>query len=627
MAAPAIARADDGAVIYQRHCMACHGATGTGDGPATPWLWPRPRDLTRAEYKWRTTAIADGPTDGDLDAAIRFGAPGTSMPGFDGILSDADIGAVIAVVKRFAPPGARFAGRGKPATPIDPPPPDPLRGAALWPKLGCAACHGDAGKGDGPAARGLKVAPYDLTATPLRRPRTGDDPATVRRALRDSIAFGLAGTPMPGTTGSDADLWALADHVDALRFRGAIDPRAATALDPAAIAADRKARLEAGYWPGGGSAIEKQIFGTTILLQGPPPAGLAPAQASLSSRQCARCHMKQVREWRGSLHGHAASPGLIGQISRLGHDVADWDDVESCQRCHAPLAEQLPMLRPGHTGGDDKSIVYTKNPHYDAELRDEGITCAACHVRNHVRHGPPSVAPSLLSLPSYPLVTADIYQRSDMCLACHQLPPRLAVNGRPLLNTYREWLEGPYMRRGVQCQHCHMPNREHTWKGIHDPDTFRQGFAIDVDVQRTKARATLTNVGAGHYLPTTPTPAAWLRVELVDGDGRAIAGTRRERRIGRKIQFVKGAWKEVEDTRVPPGASIDLDTSWDVRAGAASIDVTVIVHPDDYYEGLFAQRLRAKLTSEVRTLFEVARARATASHYEAFRKRYAIPTK
>src|SRR5690606_8107556 len=35
---------------YQTLCLPCHGSAGAGDGPAAPWLWPRPRDFTRAEY-------------------------------------------------------------------------------------------------------------------------------------------------------------------------------------------------------------------------------------------------------------------------------------------------------------------------------------------------------------------------------------------------------------------------------------------------------------------------------------------------------------------------------------------------------------------------------------------------
>jgi hypothetical protein len=117
-----------------------------------------------------------------------------------------------------------------------------------------------------------------------------------------------------------------------------------------------------------------------------------------------------------------------------------------------------------------------------------------------------------LPAPGYPLVELAIYERSDFCMPCHQLPPRTAVNGKPLLNTYKEWLEGPYMARGIQCQHCHMPNREHTWLGIHDRDTVRQGMRATATARRTDGVvtvvATLANIGAGHFLPRQP-PRRW----------------------------------------------------------------------------------------------------------------------
>jgi hypothetical protein len=248
-----------------------------------------------------------------------------------------------------------------------------------------------------------------------------------------------------------------------------------------------------------------------------------------------------------------------------------------------------------------------------------------------VRHGPPTLAPSLLPRPGYPLVELPVYQRGDFCLGCHQLPPRNAVAGRPLLDTYREWLYGPYMKRGVQCQHCHMPNREHTWKGIHDPETFRQGIDVAARIRRTAsgdviATASVTNVGAGHYLPTTPTPAAWLEIELVDGKGRALAGTRVSRRIGRELRFGSKGFEQVEDTRIPPGASLAVDRAW--RGGAIGrathLRVVVRVKPDDYYEGLYRTRLAGKLVPEARQQFEVALARAVASEYVAYDQRWPI---
>jgi mono/diheme cytochrome c family protein len=619
-AAPA--GAGSGSALYNRYCLACHGVAGDGGGPAAPWLWPRPRDFTRGEYKWRSTRIADGPTADDLARTILLGAPGTSMPGYAGILTDADVAALTTVVGGFAADQA-LATRGiavpaQPAATAD----TITRGRELFTSLGCVACHGEAGRGDGPAAATLRdgagraAPPYDLTATPLRRPRASESAADVRAALWASISHGLAGTAMPGAPASTpaADLWAVVDYVDSIRHRGPASPL----LSAAAVAADRADAPPAVSWTGRGAPDEAAVWGGPIPLQGEPPASLAPAQASLSSQQCARCHAKQAREWQGSLHAHASSPGIYAQIIHPTADAPTWGDVESCQRCHAPLAEQLPVLR----GTTDK------NPAFDAALRDEGITCAACHVRNWTRRGPPRVAPSLIELDSYPLITLELYERSDFCMPCHQLPARIAVAGRPLLDTYREWLDGPYMKRGIQCQHCHMPNREHTWKGVHDPATFRQGFSISASARAGKdgtvaATASLRNVGAGHYLPTTPTPAAWLRVELLDGKGRAIPGTLRSRRIGRDIKYTAKGWQQIEDTRVAPGDAIELAAELPGKA-ATELEVTVVVHPDDYYERFYADHLAGKLDDDIRTLYEIAARRATASHYEAYRGRFEI---
>jgi len=72
-----------GAAVFARHCTPCHGADGRGDGPeavtfARPAMnlrkgpfWYVPRDATPQEQ-----AVA-------LARIVRFGVPGTSMPGHE----------------------------------------------------------------------------------------------------------------------------------------------------------------------------------------------------------------------------------------------------------------------------------------------------------------------------------------------------------------------------------------------------------------------------------------------------------------------------------------------------------------------------------------------------------------
>jgi len=539
--------------------------------------------------------VGEPPTDDDLRAAIRHGVAGTSMPAFDGIVSATEVDQLVAIVKGFTP--ATFAKRAKPFVLGPPPPAWERRGAELWKLEGCDKCHGAGGRGDG-TARGTAEPPYDLTTQPFRRPRAPTDDK--RKAIAMSIATGLTGTGMPGYAGTvtDGDLWALADHVMTL------NAKAAAAADRSVIERDKidddkASPLELGIWPGS-DPDEARVFGAPVAAQGTPPSSLAPAQASLSAQQCARCHAKQAREWTTSVHSQAAAWGLGAR--ELDHAVAEGT---SCNRCHTPLAEQQP-------GG----------PGYDASLRAEGVQCGGCHVRNWERRGPPRVAPSLLPAPGYPLVELALYERSDFCMTCHQLPPRTAVNGKPLLNTYKEWMEGPYMARGIQCQHCHMPNREHTWLGVHDRDTVRQAMNVGAKAFVTSGvvnvEATVTNVGAGHYLPTTATPALVVRIELFDAKGKAILGARDERRIGRSVAYDNG-WRETSDTRVPPGEATTFARAWKAgrTAETALARITIEVLPDAYYEGLYTERLATKLPDATRRAYETALARARGSHYVA----------
>jgi mono/diheme cytochrome c family protein len=541
--------------LYDRYCLACHGHDGDGRGPGAPYAQARPRDFTRGDFQWRSTPVGQPPTDDDLRTTIRFGAAG-AMPGFDAVLTPVEIEQLVDVVKGFAPKA--FA---TPAHPIALGParkPEAERGAYLWGELGCVKCHGEDGGGGA-----IANPPYDLRGG-VRRPRATDDSDDRRRATAMSIATGLAGTAMPGYAGqvSDADLWALADHVLSLARKGTRD----RAIRSGGV----------GAW----DPDEANVWGTPVAAQGPPPASLAPAEASPAERQCARCHAKQAREWQTSLHAQAASVGLRARLS----DHAGTD----CERCHAPAPE----------------------------VTGEGVTCAGCHLREWVRRGPPRSG-SILAAPGYPMQELAIYERADFCMPCHQLPASAAVAGKPPLDTYREWLTGPYMPRGIQCQHCHMSSREHQWLGIHDKDTFRQGIELTASAHDTAGKvtvvATLKNIGAGHMLPTTATPAAWLRVELVDAHGKVLASD--ALRIGRDLDF-DGTWHERSDTRIPPGEAVTMARAW-VTDRAAKARISVEVAPDAYYEKLYAARLAGPLPAATRTLYETALARARGSHYLA----------
>jgi mono/diheme cytochrome c family protein len=91
----AAANEPDGAKLYAERCSGCHGDTGGGDGPAAVALVPRPKNFHELR----------GKSVDELRAIVKKGKPGTMMPPFDGVLSDAEIDAVTRHVQSFTGAG------------------------------------------------------------------------------------------------------------------------------------------------------------------------------------------------------------------------------------------------------------------------------------------------------------------------------------------------------------------------------------------------------------------------------------------------------------------------------------------------------------------------------------------
>jgi mono/diheme cytochrome c family protein len=87
-----------GYAIYRRQCMHCHGASGDGNGPTAPFLWPPPRDYRPGIFKFTSTSgsgRSSKPTREDLRRTLIRGIPNTSMPSFESLLTPSEVEQVI----------------------------------------------------------------------------------------------------------------------------------------------------------------------------------------------------------------------------------------------------------------------------------------------------------------------------------------------------------------------------------------------------------------------------------------------------------------------------------------------------------------------------------------------------
>ncbi|HEX4561523.1 MAG TPA: cytochrome c/FTR1 family iron permease [Gemmatimonadales bacterium] len=136
---------------------------------------------------------------GVLVAGLRTSLDRPTAPAPDSVAQWADV-----IVKRIA------AAFGDALNQYPAVPPSVAQGMAVFQQQ-CASCHGRAGRGDGPAGRGLNPPPANLA-----------DPAEMRTVtpidVYRKVTIGVPGTAMPRFDGTltDADRWAVTAYVATL---------------------------------------------------------------------------------------------------------------------------------------------------------------------------------------------------------------------------------------------------------------------------------------------------------------------------------------------------------------------------------------------------------------------------
>ncbi len=353
--------------------------------------------------------------------------------------------------------------------------------------------------------------------------------------------------------------------------------------------------------------------------QGTPPAAFSPLEASLSPEACGTCHADQLAAWQSSLHSKAMGPGLRWQLMLMNQDQGN-----RCLRCHAPLAEQKALM--AMELGWPNAPKQPPPDYVGARLGHQGLVCAACHVRGHQRFGPPPRGEVAEGGPHGGFTVSKAFQDSRFCAHCHQFPddgPRIA--GKLMEDTYRQWAASAYAKEGAgkqTCQSCHMPDRKHLWRGIHDPEMTRRAIDVKLDLVdlgggRHEAIATVRNRGAGHHFPTYMVPKVELAFVRRDaGGGRYELGSHL---IGWQVDTP--ITREIADTRIPAGTAREFRQPFAAPQGDWRVELVVRVLPAEHYERIYRDSLSRtdQLPATAVPLLRRALDEAVAMRYELLR--------
>ncbi len=301
-------------------------------------------------------------------------------------------------------------------------------------------------------------------------------------------------------------------------------------------------------------------------------------QAFPTSSKCKRCHERVFEEWETSpLSRSIHTPAFRASLDAFLASPAGKDKA-LCFRCHAPHVREFP---------DQVQLFIDQAKAGDPSL--DGVACAQCHLIKQVDRTkqPPEPKYELESKTLYgpykdsvqnrahQSMELGLFQKSDLCLNCHQSVPSAARLGKTN-DLLGNWDQSKTVKSGKECQTCHMPEQigesangekkrmvaNHTFPGR--IGKLRQEAAkMDVHTKIEGEKATVTvkvQSLVPHNLPATH--PAWATVVLdLDIKGKNLKTVFTDKRIyGRVYQDAKGqktsfdfeAVKVLEDTVLKP---------------------------------------------------------------------------
>lgn len=375
------------------------------------------------------------------------------------------------------------------------------------------------------------------------------------------------------------------------------------------------------------------IFVVAPAFERPVSTAQIPAPLeTLRAEECGACHQEIFEDWSTTIHSQAWTDPYF----RV--DFAFDGSQQICKNCHTPLDRQQEHLVLGFRDREKWDPILTPNPDFDPVLQHEGVTCAACHLREGDILGPSGSDAA-------PHPVRKLESGNEICAKCHvvggerwdtfyRFPPCGTVaeiraaggagpgqEATPTPGPSGEIVSPDLAALG--CVECHMPlveqpviagdeprpKRRHLWRGGHDREMVKGALAIDlreeaVAAGRRRFALSITNVGAAHYLPTgTPDRHLTVDLRLLDRNGDVL--DKRHHTLKRTIlwrPFIIDLW----DTRLPRDQPRTYDIEFSASGETAPAAIEAVVR---YFLVDEKRRKRIGYEDKDATFYEVYRQR------------------
>jgi hypothetical protein len=294
-------------------------------------------------------------------------------------------------------------------------------------------------------------------------------------------------------------------------------------------AAQRDAPVLAGLTPEHNTTLFAPSSATTASGEKIHVAAFA------APEQCAACHVEEDAGWRASAHAASAISPLYRARAKTASQNTHLDTAPFCAGCHAPIGLVSGQIQTRWTWFGQESRPL------DAQGQ-AGVSCAVCHgvaATTGVANAAYVLDPQPFSQPETPdsldIAThrADyqrpLYTQPEFCATCHD-----AVNpftGLTVMSTYQEWRASRFNTGDpatmTTCQDCHFAEGRHgsLRRGdLTSAATLMITATRALDSQELIVQAQVSNVGAGHSLPTgaVELEQLWLALEVRDADGNLL---------------------------------------------------------------------------------------------------------